>query len=293
MDKTLNVSVIGGDSRLIYTAKRFKELGYKVNTFGFELFETCADIPGHISELYSALKNELIVLGLPCSKNGETIYAPFCEKAVFIKDIAKAISKKHIVFAGMINDDIEITLKKGGAQVQDYFKNEALTLYNAMLTAEAIAGLLILKLPCSLSGAEIAITGYGRIGFYLARILSSMGAKVTVFARNKTQLAKAKTLGIKAEELSGFGDKNRYFRALINTVPFGILGKNELKRLNENCLLIEAASSPYGINISEAEKLGFTVFAAPSLPGKYSPESAGSFIADTVDSEIKEVTNRG
>ncbi|MCH5199118.1 MAG: hypothetical protein J1E34_09475 [Oscillospiraceae bacterium] len=290
MDNLLKVSVIGGDTRLIYTAKRFKELGYGVNTFGFELFSGAEDIPGQTTKLSKALENEVIVLGLPCSKNGETLYAPFCEKAIFIKDIAKEGQR---IFAGMINGDIERMLSGAGASVKDYFKDEALTLYNAMLTAEALTGILISKLPCSVSGAEIAITGYGRIGFYLARILNSLGAKVTVFSRNKTQLSKAKTLGIEAVELSSFSDKNRNFRAIINTVPSNILGEKELKRLNRNCLLIEAASAPYGIDAQKAEKLGFTVFAAPSLPGKYSPESAGAFIADTVDSILREVKNSG
>jgi len=293
MDNNLNISVIGGDTRLLYTAQKLKAEGAQVSVFGFELADTPLTGLLRADSLDKAMESEIIVLGLPCSKNGETLYAPFSEKEIFINDISKRSYQNQIIFAGMPQDSVLLSLKSGGAMVFDYFKDEALTLYNAMLTAEAITGILIKKLPCSLLCADIAVIGYGRIGFYLVKALNSLGAKVTVFSRNATQLAKARTLGIKAEKLSSFADKKREYRALINTVPSQVIKENELKRLNGDCFLIEAASAPYGIDAAAAEELGFTVFSAPSLPGKYSPESAGNFIAETVFRQIGEVKDSG
>ena len=283
----LTVSVIGGDSRLIYTAKRLKEMGLSVVLAGMELYEPA---PGtDLCEIDEALERDVLLFGLPFSKNGETLHAPFHADPVPIDAIMRRLHSDQIVFAGMLSPANRLLFTSCGVTVCDYFKDDALTLYNAMLTAEALTGLLIRKLPCSLFGARIAITGYGRIGFYLARILKQLGAAVTVFARSELQLAKAKTVGLRAKPLRALREEDHSFRALINTVPAAIVQTQELSRLNRDCILIEAASAPYGISEKEASQSGFSFYLASGLPGKYAPESAGAFIADTAVKMLREV----
>ena len=55
-----------------------------------------------------------------------------------------------------------------------------------------------------------------------------------------------------------------------------------LKNVDSQTVLIELASAPGGIDISEAKRLKSNVLWAASLPGKYAPQSAGELIGECV-----------
>ncbi len=289
MNQKKKYAVIGGDTRLYYTALHLASVGLPVEYAGSELLEKK---PHTFSEtdLITALQADTLIFGLPFSKNGDLIHAPFSKNPIRIKTVVENISEKQRIFAGMLSPAAAASLREKGAEILDYYKDMPLILYNAMLTAEALTGILIGKLPCALFGAEIAITGYGRIGFYLARSLKTMGANITVFARDPVQRAKARTVGISAETLDRLTNEKECFSALINTVPSKIIHETELGNLNHECLLIEAAGAPYGIDADAAVKLGMNYYLASGLPGKYAPESAGRFIAETILRIEREVT---
>jgi dipicolinate synthase subunit A len=181
----------------------------------------------------------------------------------------------------MLRPETAGMLRSTGAKVIYYYKDEAFTQYNALLTAEALISLLMQTLPCALDGAEIGVAGYGRIGSVFARYLTALGAKVTVFARRPETRLQAEKEGITALSFEELRNRCGLFRTLVNTVPAPVLGREALMNLPRECVLIEVAGAPYGIEEAAAEELGFTYIPAPGLPGKYAPESAGAAIADT------------
>ena len=61
-----------------------------------------------------------------------------------------------------------------------------------------------------------------------------------------------------------------------------------MRTFNKDCLLIEIASAPYGIDFSAARELGFGSVVSGSLPGKIAPKTAGYIICDTICNIIKE-----
>ena len=79
-----------------------------------------------------------------------------------------------------------------------------------------------------------------------------------------------------------------YFDYLINTVAVTVIDRDIIENLNINCKILEIASKPYGVDFEEARKRDIKVEILPSLPSKAAPESAGEFIADTIDNIIKE-----
>ena len=291
MENKKTVSVIGGDTRMLYAAKRIKEHGFDVNICGMELTEIADDEKS--AGLDAAILSDILLFGLPFTKDGAHIYAPFATEPIPIREISTMLNEKQTIIAGMLSPAVRAVMESKGARVYDYFTDEPLTLYNALLTAEALTGLLLRKLPCALYDAEIAITGYGRIGFYLARYLRALGANVTVFARNRLQLAKAELSGCIPLPLTDLSERNFTFRALINTVPARIVTGETLQQLNKTCLLVEAASAPYGIDSVAAAAMGFSYLPASGLPGKYAPESAGARIADTAVRLFGEVNKNG
>ena len=275
------IAVIGGDTRQIYAADRLKKYGYPVLLAGFEHFDTAIK-PAGDAALPEALKAPVLLLPLPFSRNGKTVTAPYCRGEIPIRTVADGLAPEQRVFVGGADDKTAARLAASGARVTDYFKNETLTLFNAMLTAEGLFGMIVEKLPCAVYGSEAAIAGYGRIGFYLARLLQAAGAEVTVFARSPAARAKARTLGLCARDTACLGREQFRFDYLVNTAPAKLLRTEALRRLNPGCVLFEAASAPFGIDFETADAMGFAVYKAQSLPGKTAPKSAGCIIAETV-----------
>lgn len=283
------ITVLGGDTRQIYTAGRLAEAGFDVSVFGFELYD--GEIKQRAAaDLTEAAQSGVILLGLPCSANGKTLSAPFADREYGLKDISERIKPGTVVFAGMVPGAFASAVKAAGGEIRDYFTREELTVKNALLTGEGVLSILLDRLPVTVFGSAAAVIGYGRVAYYTARMLRLLGAEVTVFARDPAQLAKAQTAGMNAVPLNDLADEPRHFTCLINTVPAPILGAKELAAINRDCLLIEVASAPYGIDKSAAASLGHTLVKASSLPGKTAPVSAGRIIADTVIAMLREVT---
>ena len=292
MEQHLSLSVIGGDTRMAYAAKHFRLLGFRTRMSGTELFDD-KEIKSLQADAGEALGSDVLVFGLPATKNGCSVWAPFAKQEIAFDTIYEYIRPGQTVFGGMLPPEVRALLERSGACVTDYYKDEGLTLYNALLTSEAIVGILIKELPCCIAGNAFAVVGYGRIGFYLSKLLKGLGAQVTVFARSELQRAKAALAGLNALPLTSLSSDPQDMSALINTVPSPVIGERELRLLDPACLLVEAASSPYGIDKDLALSMGFVYYPAAGLPGKYAPKSAGYAIADAVYRSIREVNDIG
>ena len=278
-------AVIGGDTRQIYCAEKLRAAGYKTYLFGFDLSPDNAAL-GKTDELEKAMSADIIILPLPVSKNGKLLNTPFCGREIPLSDITRLLTPEKKVFYGMGTKQLERALADIGCVYYDYYKFQSLIIKNALLTAEGVLGIITDKIPKTVFGMKAAVTGYGRVGYFTAKLLKALGAEVTVFARSPEQLAKADCAGLETEELQYFGCEKRNFDCLINTVPSHILGEDELNALSSDTVIIETASAPYGLDFDAARKKGFTVIKAFSLPGKTSPVSAGEVIAEAIVTKL-------
>lgn len=288
MELNRTVTVLGGDTRQIYAALRLKELGYSVCIYGFEEFSRPIPLKS-VSTLDKAMASEIIVLPLPVTRNNKTLNASFSEREILLKDITALLCDGKTVLFGMGSEAFHRELNGTGAACYDYFGCEELTVKNALLTAEALVGIVIEKLPLSVAGMKIAVTGYGRVGYFTAKLFKALGAEVTVWARNSVQLAKAQTAGLKAENIREIKNGISNADCIINTVPSVVIDKAVIEKTKKDCLIIEAASAPCGIDFDACRELDRTLVKAFSLPGKTSPKTAGIYIADTVNDIVKEV----
>lgn len=148
----------------------------------------------------------------------------------------------------------------------DLLQEEAYLAPNAMLTAHCALRHILPKLPITLEQCKILVIGWGRIGKCLCKLLSVLGATVTVAARNGGHRAMVQALGYNAVNIAEIAADN--YRVVINTVPAMILP--------DGCaaLKIDLASRP-GIG-------GGQVDWARGLPGKEVPESAGRLMAQVI-----------
>ena len=288
MTTKTRLSVIGGDTRQIYAADRLQKTGFAITLTGFEYYDAVVRPAADVSA-EEALRAPVWLLPLPFSRNGETVNAPYAKNAIPFRLLSEGAGPGKTIFLGNADAKQTAALQSTGAAVIDYFRDESLTLYNAMLTAEGLMGMIIDRLPCAVFDSEAAVVGFGRVGFYLARLLHAAGASVTVFARDPAARTKARTLGLNARDVAALETETFRFDYLVNTVPAKLLKREALRRLNTGCRLFEAASAPYGVDSEAAQDMGFTLYKAFSLPGKTSPKSAGSVIAETVRKLLTEV----
>ena len=113
------VSVVGGDTRQIYTALRLEEYGFDVRLFGFDRFVGGPPLPPRAESLSQALRCDAAVLPLPCSKNGKTLNAPFADAEIPLREIAALASPDAVFFTGMASESFVKTLSADGAAVFD------------------------------------------------------------------------------------------------------------------------------------------------------------------------------
>lgn len=282
--------VAGGDLRMKYAAGRLAEnSGNSVyltgNNFNSELPEGVKYI-NDFSETGRIF--DYLVLPAHSTTDGETVNAPFSEKNCYLSGFLSLMKRKGIVFGGMINETVEKIFLPSEIEIYDYLKCEEFSIRNAVPTAEGAVQIAMEEMPSVLYGKEILITGYGRIARVLSKILCAMGCSVTVSARKKSDIVWATVYGCRGVTISEAMKNPESYDVIFNTVPAVIMGRETLGRIKRNCLIIELASSPGGIDLSYASEYGHKIIRASGLPGKKSPETAGCIIADTVMDYISE-----
>ncbi len=269
----MKLLIITADKRQIFMAKRLQEKGFDCTFYNPNL--TLNNNERHF---------DAVVFALPGQKNSRVN----CEYDVRLENILSLVKKGGCVFSSMSDADFIRTVKDEELEFFDYYEREELTVRNAYLTGEAVLELVLVNSNVSMNNLEILVTGYGKTGQAISDILSRNRVSVTVAARKAKDRAYVESknmCAINFNEIKNCADK---FNFVINTVPTEVIGKNLLEKFSDNCVFLEVASKPYGIDIFSAEKQDKKVIIASSLPGKYVAKSAGVFIADTIINIIKE-----
>ena len=109
-------------------------------------------------------------------------------------------------------------------------------------------------------------------------MLKSLGAKVTVCARKKSAVSTAEIKGMKGVFIKDFMKIANDFDIIINTVPTVVINRDILENIKKDCLIIDVASSPYGVDFASAYELGIKALQCPSLPGKVAPKTAAKYM---------------
>lgn len=182
--------------------------------------------------------------------------------------LLSALPKAITVCGGKLNHPSLLSCAKW-----DFLQDEAYLAQNAYITAECVLDVILPRFSGLLRGCPVLVIGWGRIGKCLSRLLLSIGADVTLAARNPKDRAMLRTLGIGSVGTDSLSPALSRFRVIINTVPSPVLSQEQVRLCCENCLLVELASKP-GI-------AGENVISARGLPGIHRSEASGELIART------------
>ncbi|MCL2509236.1 MAG: hypothetical protein FWF05_08685 [Oscillospiraceae bacterium] len=281
--------IIGGDERQIYMAGYFNGHGFRPELYGFDRYRKSG---GRfcVGDLETAIKGaEIVILPIPASLDGGiTVNAPYSDSTITFDSLIRLIDPDKAVFAGMMSKTMRSVFFKKGVRVYDYADRDEFTIRNAVPTAEGVVEIAISKLPTTIKGSKVAVTGYGKTGKAVAKSMGSLGAFVTVAARKCSDVSQADNDGHTGIYLRELYKCAWEFDVLVNTVPAVVADEKVLKNLRPDCLILEIASAPYGVDMNAAKALGLEVVIAGSLPGKCAPKSAGIIISETILNIIKE-----
>lgn len=280
-------AVIGGDLRFAYLAGFLASDGYKVITSGFDSTDLPPCVTGCTNPSQAVNLADFIILPIPVSTDGTTLNAPFSRVRISLDQVLNSVKPKQLIAGGAITEEVRAEIENRGFTILDYLLREELAIYNAVPTAEGAIQLAMEELPITISGSRCLITGYGRIGRTLSRLLGALGAHVTVAARRFSDLAWADSQGFIPVELACFTDAGD-FDVIFNTIPFPVFTRKILTEIDKNTLLIDLASRPGGVDFNAAAELQIKTIWALSLPGRVAPKTAGQIIKNTILNMIKE-----
>lgn len=291
MNRKPKIAVIGGDKRFELLTDKFKADGYEVTG----VFHENAD-----ADFFSAITDcDALILPLPAVSNGSHINVsePYLRKTgadisqiPTLYELLLKLHKNQLILGGMLPQWFSEKCEAAGLNAMDYYASERLEILTVLPTVEGCIGVLISELKRTISGCDMLITGYGKIGKTLAQYLKFFGTRVYAAARKESDLAWMEVNGIIPVKYEDLPLVIKNMDAVINTVPALVIPKEMLSVSRPDCLFIDLASKPGSIDFGAAVQLGRKALWALSLPGKTAPISAAGYLYQTI---LKLLENAG
>ena len=193
----IKIAALGGDRRQIYAISYLAGAYSHISAFGLPadaLSAVCGE--GVRYELSDA---SIVLLPFPTSVDGVRISCPLDREGALsgtkLASLFRFAKQGTVFVGGRIPETFVAAAQEKGFLVRDLLSLEAFEMKNAYITAEAALSIAMNSLAKSICGAEVAVTGFGRISKHLSRLLSLLGARVCVAARKDSDLAFAETGG--------------------------------------------------------------------------------------------------
>ena len=274
----MNISVIGGDARIVELVKILRKNQNDMCLYGMEKSEQLREF-NHAKNIEAALQySDLVVTSIPMSKDGIWVNAPFSNQEISVEELLNVAKNKKIIMGNLTDEIKQHVRAENNNEICDLMKCEELTILNAIPTAEGAIQIAMEKSKITIHNSNCLILGFGRIGKVLAKMLLGIGAQVYCEARKQQDLSWIKAYGYNAihlNEIEGYLGK---FDFIFNTVPNLIMDKDRLQFVNKECLLVDLASKPGGIDFQHAQSLGLQTEWALALPGKVAAKTAAIYI---------------
>lgn len=297
MTKYKTIGLLVCDLRQLYMARYLADKGFFLHLICSESMNCQKDFKEKLLELINIGSNirvtydideiidisNIIVTPVPFNK--------ICEFITIPKFISKINEKDDLstflLYAGLLDKESQDLLNNSNIKYIDYSKSEKLAIYNSISTAEGIIAEAIIAKNTNLHHSKVLVLGYGKCGKTLAWKLKNLDAKVTVCARKEEDLESAYSMGLNAINLHNLIMEINKYDYIFNTIPIIILNEELLSKVNPECVILDIASNPGGVDKNAALRHKISVRHILGIPGKYSPKSSGEEMAKELINIIK------
>ncbi|MET3682188.1 dipicolinate synthase subunit A [Alkalibacillus flavidus] len=284
-----NVLIVGGDARYFELMKQLILYDASVYAIGFD--DATDDIDGVVLTTEQNIDHHLFdVVILPISGVDDkgNVDTHFRRPAIKLThDWFGHFTKECIIFTGIVTSFLK-QLERQHANVMALMDRDDIAIYNSIPTAEGAVMLAIQHTDVTIHDANVVILGYGRVGKTLVNTFQGLGAQVSVYARQKRDLARiyeAQAQPITDEQLLSSIEGADL---LINTIPKLIVTPEMIRVLPTSCFILDLASKPGGVDFRFAKKRGIEAMLAPSLPGLVAPKTAGKMLAHVIQTVVQD-----
>ena len=284
MDRERNIWVVGGDLRQRALARLLREDGHTVHIAALEGEGLAPEPLGPGLALAHC-----VILPLPVTQREEILHTPLSEEEVTLSQVLDYMEAGQILCGGLVSPAVRAAGEQRGLRVFDYYAREECMVANAVPTAEGAVQLAMEHLPITIHGSRVLVLGFGRVGRITAQRFAALGARVSVAARKYDQLAWAQAMGFDPQPLSHLAGWLCGYDLVVNTIPAPVLTRRELEDLKPDCLILDLASKPGGVDQTAAGELGLAVIWALALPGKVAPVTAGAAIQTAIYNMLQEL----
>lgn len=283
------IAVIGGDAREAVVAHALSTAGARVRTHAVPRVDWLPEAARlEAASLQAALEGaQALVLPMPgtdpsgrvhvaaSTSGGHPSTGGHPGEGPSLEAVVGHLAPGTIIFVGVARPALAAAAEAARCPLEPLADDAALAYLNGVPTAEGAIALAMEQTVETLSGADVAVLGFGRTGRVLAAMLRGMGSRVTVAARRPEDRAAAQALGYRPTDFPGLARALEGALAVFNTVPAPVLGADALAALRPGGIVIDVASAPGGTDFVAARQLGVRALLAPGLPGKRAPRTAG------------------
>lgn len=243
------VLICGGDLRQTEVANMISNYGHDVGAYGFSQDAGIRPPVKLFDELCGALKfADIVILPLPCSTDNKTVNMPMSRKKLSFAHLFEQVRDSKIVIAGSVSDKVADLAQLNNIYILDYYNREELKILNAIPTVEGAIQIAMEETAFTIHSSKCMVTGFGRIGKLLSNALKCLGADVTVSARTLSDLAWIRAYGYTAVQTSHIDSLISSQDIIFNTVPATVFDRKTLERVSKECLIIDLASKPGGVD---------------------------------------------
>lgn len=286
--KKLNFWMVGGDGRMEITARLLAEEGHEVHAFAI-----APDISGVIYEkdLSGVNEADCVILPFPIQDDQGYLATPGAPGEKYgMPDILDSIRPDGpILIGGFVLPELAEQLKKRNLKVHDIFRRADMAVATAIPTSEGILMYAMQETPITIQGMHVLLIGYGNVGRCCADRFNALGAHVTVVTFDLQQYVWANaTPGLTAVRADEIGEHIADIDLIVNTAPTSTLGREELKLLKPDCLILNPASKPC-TDPALAEEMGHRYLRIGHIPGKVAPLTAGISVKKVICTVLEEL----
>ena len=284
MLNNFDLLIIGGDARTIEVIKMFASKGANVHLIGFEKEIVEGDNIHYANTDGMDFSNiDAILLPVAGTNHHGKVEAVYSDEAVYVTAEMMQQTPSHCtIYTGTSNTFLQNVAQSCSRQMVVLFSRDDLAIYNAIPTAEGALKLVMEQTEVTVHGSSVMVLGFGRVGKTVARLFSSVGAKVSVAARNPADIARITEMGLAPVKLDNLKREIAGIDTVIHTIPHPIMDTSILSAMTTSTLIIDITSAPGGTDFAFAKEKGIKALHALGLPGKTAPKTAGRVIGSVL-----------